>query len=110
MYMYIRTDAISTNSGLGIELQKAKYVKCGVTDLIYVAAYAFQEVKSMITGVRYFDHEELMPFAFDFADDMSCVSRDPKTLPWVKQIHRLPKWTSILRALCTGMGKPCTSL
>jgi hypothetical protein len=34
----------------------------------------------MIDGVRHFGHEELMPFAFGLADDMSRVSRDPKTL------------------------------
>jgi pimeloyl-ACP methyl ester carboxylesterase len=34
----------------------------------------------MIDGVRHFGHEQLMPLAFDFADDMTCVSRDPKTL------------------------------
>lgn len=34
----------------------------------------------MIDGVKHFGHEELMPLAFDFADDKTCVSRDPKTL------------------------------
>lgn len=34
----------------------------------------------MIDMVRHFDHESLIPLAFDFADDMTCVSRDPKTL------------------------------
>jgi pimeloyl-ACP methyl ester carboxylesterase len=34
----------------------------------------------MIDGVKHFGHEHLMPLAFDFADDMSCVSRDPKML------------------------------
>lgn len=33
----------------------------------------------MIDGVKHFGHEQLMPLAFDFADDMSVVSRDAKT-------------------------------
>jgi pimeloyl-ACP methyl ester carboxylesterase len=52
----------------------------GVTHLIYMSASAFTEGGAMIDGVRHFGHEQLMPLAFDFADDMTCVSRDPKTL------------------------------
>ena len=34
----------------------------------------------MVSKVKEFGHEHLLPLAFDFADDDSCVSRDPKTL------------------------------
>jgi pimeloyl-ACP methyl ester carboxylesterase len=66
--------------GLGIVQRKAKGLTGGVSKLIYLAAHAVPEGKAMIDGVRHFGHEELMPIAFDFADDMSCVSRDPKML------------------------------
>lgn len=54
--------------------------KGGVLQLIYMTASAFSEGQAMIDGVKHFGHEELMPLAFDFADDKSCVSRDPRTL------------------------------
>jgi pimeloyl-ACP methyl ester carboxylesterase len=59
--------------------QKAR-LKGGVRDLIYMSACAVSEGKSMMDMVRYFGHESLVPLAFDIADDMTCVSRDPKTL------------------------------
>lgn len=55
-------------------------LKGGVRDLIYMSACAVSEGKSMMDMVRYFGHESLIPLAFDIADDMTCVSRDPKTL------------------------------
>ncbi|KAH7390821.1 Alpha/beta hydrolase fold-1 [Phaeosphaeria sp. MPI-PUGE-AT-0046c] len=73
---------IGTNAlhGLGLEVRAKEGRKGGVSHLIYLAASAFSEGKAMIDGVKHFGHEELMPLAFDFADDKSCVSRDPKTL------------------------------
>jgi pimeloyl-ACP methyl ester carboxylesterase len=52
----------------------------GVTHLIYLCASALTEGNSMISMVKQFNHEALVPLAFDFADDKTCVSRDPKTL------------------------------
>jgi pimeloyl-ACP methyl ester carboxylesterase len=73
-----------TNLSYLIELdlthRKSKDLPGGVTHLIYLTAFAFPEGGAMIDGVRHFNHEQLMPLAFDFADDMTCVSRDPKTL------------------------------
>jgi pimeloyl-ACP methyl ester carboxylesterase len=74
------TDIISRHLELGIERRKKKGYVGGVSSLIYLAAHAVPEGKAMIDGVRHFGHEQLMLLAFDFADDMSCVSRDPKTL------------------------------
>ena len=51
----------------------------GVTHLIYMCAFALPEGGSMIGKVREFEHEHLMPLAFDFAEDDSCLCRDPKT-------------------------------
>ena len=52
----------------------------GVSLLVYVCAFAMPEGKSMVDKVREFGHEDLLPLAFDFADDDSCVHRDPRTL------------------------------
>ena len=52
----------------------------GVAHLIYMCAFALPEGGSMVSKVKEFGHEHLLPLAFDFADDVSCVSRDPKTL------------------------------
>jgi pimeloyl-ACP methyl ester carboxylesterase len=73
---------IGTNAlyDLGLEHRKSKGLTGGISNLIYLSAYAIAEGQAMIDVVKHFGHEHLMPFAFDFADDMSCVSRDPKTL------------------------------
>jgi pimeloyl-ACP methyl ester carboxylesterase len=73
---------VGTNAlyGLGLEQRKKQDMTGGISALLYLAAYAIQEGKAMIDGVKHFGHEHLMPLAFDFADDMSCVSRDPKAL------------------------------
>lgn len=52
----------------------------GIFHLIYMTAFAQPSGKSMIDKVEEFGHGHLMPLAFDFADDKSVVSRDPKTL------------------------------
>lgn len=52
----------------------------GVTHLIYMCAFALPEGGSMVGKVKEFGQEHLLPLAFDFADDDSCVNRDPKTL------------------------------
>jgi pimeloyl-ACP methyl ester carboxylesterase len=74
------TDSIPQFVGLGQQQRHKKDLPGGILSLIYLAAYAIPEGKAMIDGVRHFGHEQLMPLAFDFADDMTCVSRDPKTL------------------------------
>ena len=74
----IYTDSIP--QGLGRQQRNENDLPGGISNLVYLAAHAVPEGRAMIDGVRHFGHEELMPLAFDFADDMSCVSRDPKTL------------------------------
>ncbi|PVH91943.1 alpha/beta-hydrolase [Periconia macrospinosa] len=51
-----------------------------VSQLIYMTAFAQNEGWSMIDKVEEFGHGDLMPLAFDFADDKTVVSRDPKLL------------------------------
>jgi hypothetical protein len=45
-----------------------------------MAAFAQAENRSMMYKVKEFGHEDLIPFAFEFADDKTVVSRDPKGL------------------------------
>jgi len=80
--MHSYGEQVGTNAlyGLGLETRKKEGLAGGVSHLIYLTAYAIPEGKAMIDGVKHFGHEHLMPLAFDFADDMSCVSRDPRTL------------------------------
>ncbi|KNG81110.1 hypothetical protein ANOM_010399 [Aspergillus nomiae NRRL 13137] len=52
----------------------------GVVLLIYLSAFAVTENNSMMSVVRRFGHEDLMPLAFDIAEDYSTASRDPKKL------------------------------
>ncbi|KAF7670894.1 hypothetical protein GT037_011022 [Alternaria burnsii] len=73
----VGTNALSSFS---IASRQRAGLKGGVKDLIYMSACAVSEGKSMMDMVRHFGHESLIPLAFDFADDMTCVSRDPKTL------------------------------
>ncbi|KAJ8109605.1 hypothetical protein OPT61_g7340 [Boeremia exigua] len=73
---------VGTNalSGLSVSARSTEGLSGGVSHLIYMAATAVPEGRSMVDTVRDFGHEELLPLAFDFADDKSCVHRDPKTL------------------------------
>ncbi|GAP89481.1 putative alpha beta-hydrolase [Rosellinia necatrix] len=66
--------------GLGVEARSAEGLQGGISHLIYMTAYAVAEGTSMIDKVKEFDHMNLIPLAFDIADDSSCASRDPKTL------------------------------
>jgi len=71
---------VGTNAlhGLGANARAGK--PGGVAHLIYMCAFALPEGKSMMSKVKEFDHEHLIPLAFDFAEDDTCVNRDPKTL------------------------------
>ncbi|KAI7779318.1 hypothetical protein LA080_000989 [Diaporthe eres] len=66
--------------GLGVDARAAKGLKGGVWHLIYMAAFAVPEGVAMMDKVQEFGNMDLVPLAFDFADDGTCVSCDPKTL------------------------------
>lgn len=66
--------------GLGIDARAAKGHKGGVSHLIYMAGFAVPEGVSRMDKVKEFGNMDLVPLAVDFADDGTCVSRDPKTL------------------------------
>ena len=73
---------VGTNAlyGLGLRDRTQHGKSGGVIHLIYMCAFALPEGGSMVGKVKEFGHEHLLPLAFDFADDDSCVNRDPKTL------------------------------
>ncbi|KAL7628403.1 hypothetical protein AAE478_002605 [Parahypoxylon ruwenzoriense] len=73
---------VGTNSlcGLSRAARSQKGLSGGVSRLVYMSAFALPEGGSMISIVKHFGHESLMPVAFDFSEDDSCLSRDPKTL------------------------------
>lgn len=75
---------VGTNAlhGLGLNTrnQHAEGLSGGVAHLIYMCAFALPEGGSMVSKVKEFGHEHLLSLVFDFADDDSCVNRDPKTL------------------------------
>lgn len=66
--------------GLGTESRAAKGLLGGVSKLIYMAAFAVSEGIGMIEKVKEFGHMDLVPLAFNFAEDDSCTNNDPKTL------------------------------
>lgn len=73
---------VGTNalSGLSIASRSKEGFSGGVSHFIYMTATAIAEGKCMVDPMYDFGHEELLPLAFDFADDKSCVHRDPKLL------------------------------
>lgn len=66
--------------GLGTDVRAARGLKGGVSHLIYMTGYAVPEGVAMMDKVKEFNNMDLVPLAFDFADDGTAVSRDPKTL------------------------------
>jgi pimeloyl-ACP methyl ester carboxylesterase len=69
---------VGTNALYGLQADNKK--KGGVSQLIYMSAFAQPEGWSMIDKVEEFSQGDLIPLAFDFADDKTVVSRDYKML------------------------------
>lgn len=66
--------------GLGQETRAKEGLSGGVSHLIYLAGYAVPEGIAMMDIVQEFGNMDLVPIAFDFAADDTCVSTDPRTL------------------------------
>ena len=95
---------VGTNAlhGLGLEsrTRRREGSTGGVVHLIYMCAFALPEGGSMVGKVKEFGHEHLLPLAFDFAADDSCVNRDPKTLligPGVEDVEAEAYVSSLIR-------------
>ncbi|KAF2244383.1 alpha/beta-hydrolase [Trematosphaeria pertusa] len=73
---------VGTNAlhGLSAEIRSKEGKTGGITQLVYMCAFALPEGGSMVGKVKEFGHEHLLPLAFDFADDNTVLHRDPKTL------------------------------
>ncbi|KAK6811114.1 hypothetical protein RU639_012946 [Aspergillus parasiticus] len=82
VFMHSYGGQVGTNAlvGLGAETRKQQGQTGGVVLLIYMSAFAVTENTSMMSVVKRFRHEDLIPLAFDIAEDYSTVSRDPKKL------------------------------
>ncbi|TVY34264.1 hypothetical protein LSUB1_G007843, partial [Lachnellula subtilissima] len=66
--------------GLSLSSRAALGLPGGIWQLVYLAGFAVPEGVSMMDTVKEFGHMELVPLAFNFAEDDTCVSNDPKTL------------------------------
>ncbi|GKZ32208.1 hypothetical protein AbraIFM66950_001418 [Aspergillus brasiliensis] len=73
---------VATNalSDLAISNRSKAGLLGGVVHLISLSAFTITEGRSMFDIVSQFGHDALMPMAFDFAEDGTCVDRDPRGL------------------------------
>jgi len=66
--------------GLGLDARAQRGQPGGVSHLVYLSGFAVPEGVSMMDKVKEFGHMDLVPIAFDFAEDMTCLNNDPRTL------------------------------
>ena len=95
----VGTNALS-GLGLNSRAQRGEGPSGSVIRLVYMCAFALPEGGSMVGKVKEFGHEHLLPIAFDFADDDSCLNRDPKTLligPGVDDVEAEAYVSSLVR-------------
>lgn len=73
---------IGTNAliGLGAEARKQQGLPGGIIELVYVGAHALQEGQSPVTLLEQKGRANILPIAIDFADDGTCVHRNPKDI------------------------------
>ncbi|KAJ8125352.1 hypothetical protein O1611_g8288 [Lasiodiplodia mahajangana] len=64
--------------GLGVEARSAQNLPGGISDLIYMTAYAVPEGTAMMDKVKEFNNMDLVPVAFDIGEDDSLLSQNPK--------------------------------
>ena len=66
--------------GLGRATRAAQNLPGGISHLVYLAGFAVPEGTGMMDKVKEFGHMDLVPIAFNFAEDDTCVNNEPKTL------------------------------
>lgn len=64
--------------GLGVEARSSKNLGGGVSALIYMCSYALPEGSAAFDKTEEFGNMDIIPLAFDIADDMTAVTRDPR--------------------------------
>ncbi|KAI1424752.1 alpha/beta-hydrolase [Xylaria sp. FL1777] len=72
-------------AGMGVESRSARGLKGGVSHIIYMTAFALLENMSSIDKVVEMGHIDLIPLAYDIAEDMITVERSPRERllgPW----------------------------
>ncbi|TVY80327.1 hypothetical protein LSUE1_G004280 [Lachnellula suecica] len=74
--------AVANNAlmGLGQTTRAAQGLPGGVSHMVFMAAFATAEDVAMMDKVKEAGHMDLIPLAFDFAEDNTVLSHDPKTL------------------------------
>ncbi|RAK93464.1 hypothetical protein BO79DRAFT_206450 [Aspergillus costaricaensis CBS 115574] len=73
---------VGTNAlaGLGAGVRKQQGLSGGVIQLIYVGAHALKEGKSGMSIAEEAGRAHIFPKVIDFAEDGTCVHRDPETV------------------------------
>ena len=104
---------VGTNAlyGLGLNNRSQRGLSGGVVHLVYMCAFAMSEGGSMVNQVHEFGHEHLVLLAIDFAEDNSCVNRDPKGLlvgPGIEDSEAETYVSSLVRWNGTSMCQPVT--
>ncbi|KAI1082008.1 Alpha/beta hydrolase fold-1 [Whalleya microplaca] len=66
--------------GLGLDARRDQCLRGGVSHLIYLCGYAVPEGIIMMDKVKEHNNMSLVPLVFDFAEDGTCLFRDPKGL------------------------------
>jgi pimeloyl-ACP methyl ester carboxylesterase len=105
---------VGTNAlhGFGMDQRSKNGFPGGITNLVYMSAFAVSEGRAMMDTVKDFGHADLIPLAFDFADDGTCVHRDPKALivgPWAEEAE-LEGFVSTMQRWNGGaMSEPLTN-
>ena len=80
MHSYGGQVGTSALTGTGLNERSKAGFPGGVSHLVYMTAFAMPEGGAMMDKVKEFSHMDLIPLAFDIAEDGTCVNRDPKTL------------------------------
>ncbi|ROW16235.1 hypothetical protein VPNG_01991 [Cytospora leucostoma] len=65
--------------GLGAQVRSSQGLKGGITALIYMSSWALPEGSTALDKAEEFGNMDLIPIAFDIAEDQTGVVRDPKT-------------------------------
>ncbi|KAL4794548.1 alpha/beta-hydrolase [Aspergillus venezuelensis] len=73
---------VGTNalSGLGFKERRRKRLPGGIARLVYITAFAQFPGRTMMDLVHEMGDGHLIPIAFDFDEDGTCVDADPKNL------------------------------